>query len=135
MFCPKCRGEFREDFTFCKKCNVELVDELLPEKIVIKKSISLLELMKSKIEKWLQIGGIIYIIIGSIYAIANFINQCVGSNGIVKSISDGNNFGQILLLVLNICYSIFDNIIWGLFFFGFGRIAEILKEGLINEKE
>lgn len=30
MFCPKCRAEFREGFTFCKKCNTHLVAELLP---------------------------------------------------------------------------------------------------------
>lgn len=30
MFCPKCRAEFREGYTFCKKCNTHLVAELLP---------------------------------------------------------------------------------------------------------
>ncbi len=28
MFCPKCRDEFREGYTFCKKCNIDLVNEL-----------------------------------------------------------------------------------------------------------
>jgi hypothetical protein len=31
MFCPKCRAEYREGFSTCADCNVELVDELLPE--------------------------------------------------------------------------------------------------------
>lgn len=33
MFCPNCRNEFREGFTFCKKCNIDLIDKLdqLPE--------------------------------------------------------------------------------------------------------
>jgi hypothetical protein len=133
MFCPKCRGEFREGFTFCNKCNVELVDELPPEETVIKKLFTLSGLMKNKIEKWLQIGGIIYIIIGIIYAIANFINRFVGFDGRIKIVFDNNT--QACLSAINLCYSIFDSIIWGLFFFGFGRIAEILKEGLQNEKE
>jgi len=30
LFCPKCRAEFREGFTFCRKCNTHLVAELLP---------------------------------------------------------------------------------------------------------
>ena len=30
MFCPKCRAEFRDGYTFCKKCNTALVDELPP---------------------------------------------------------------------------------------------------------
>lgn len=133
MFCPKCRDEFRESFTFCKKCNIDLVDELPTDESYIKKSITISELMKNKIENWLQTGGIIYIIIGTLYAVANFINRNFYSvNG--KSLSE-YSFGQILLLALNLCYLIFDNIIWGLFFFGFGRIAEILKEGLINEKQ
>ncbi|HAM49907.1 MAG TPA: hypothetical protein DCP92_04140 [Nitrospiraceae bacterium] len=31
MFCPKCRSEYREDFTSCTDCNVPLVSELPPE--------------------------------------------------------------------------------------------------------
>ena len=30
-FCPKCRAEYREGFTRCSDCDVELVDELPPE--------------------------------------------------------------------------------------------------------
>ena len=35
MFCPVCKGEFREGFTRCQQCNVNLVDDLsnLPDKI------------------------------------------------------------------------------------------------------
>jgi hypothetical protein len=28
MFCPKCRSEYRADFTHCPDCNVSLVDRL-----------------------------------------------------------------------------------------------------------
>ena len=31
MYCPKCRGEYREGFTRCADCDVDLVDELPPE--------------------------------------------------------------------------------------------------------
>ena len=31
MFCPKCRTEYREGFTVCADCTVDLVDELPPE--------------------------------------------------------------------------------------------------------
>ena len=35
MFCPACKGEFREGFTVCNTCHVGLVEDLdnLPEKI------------------------------------------------------------------------------------------------------
>jgi predicted RNA-binding Zn-ribbon protein involved in translation (DUF1610 family) len=36
MFCPKCRGEFREGFTRCHKCDVALVEELSPVEPKIK---------------------------------------------------------------------------------------------------
>jgi hypothetical protein len=31
-WCPKCKAEYREDFTICADCKVELVDELPQEK-------------------------------------------------------------------------------------------------------
>ena len=30
MFCPECRGEFREGFTRCLSCDADLVDSLEP---------------------------------------------------------------------------------------------------------
>ena len=31
MFCPKCKAEYREGFSRCADCDVELVPELTPE--------------------------------------------------------------------------------------------------------
>lgn len=31
MFCPECRAEYREGFTRCSDCNVDLVEQLPPE--------------------------------------------------------------------------------------------------------
>lgn len=31
MFCPDCSAEYREGFTVCADCNVDLVDKLPPE--------------------------------------------------------------------------------------------------------
>lgn len=31
MYCPNCRGEYRAGFTWCKDCDIALVDELPPE--------------------------------------------------------------------------------------------------------
>lgn len=31
MYCPNCRSEYRVGFTWCKDCDVALVDELPPE--------------------------------------------------------------------------------------------------------
>jgi len=35
MYCPKCRGEYREDFTECSDCGVALVHEKPPEPEII----------------------------------------------------------------------------------------------------
>lgn len=34
-WCPKCRDEYQEGYTFCSDCNVELVEELPPEENLI----------------------------------------------------------------------------------------------------
>ena len=31
MFCPQCRAEYREGFSICADCNIDLVDELPAE--------------------------------------------------------------------------------------------------------
>lgn len=31
MFCPKCKAEYREGFSRCADCDIDLVPELLPE--------------------------------------------------------------------------------------------------------
>lgn len=35
MFCPKCKCEYREGFTFCSDCNIELVENLPTEELPI----------------------------------------------------------------------------------------------------
>jgi len=37
MYCPSCKSEFREGFTRCGSCDVDLVHELSPEEPVAKK--------------------------------------------------------------------------------------------------
>lgn len=34
-WCPKCKDEFQEGYTICSDCNVELVDELVPEEVML----------------------------------------------------------------------------------------------------
>lgn len=31
MFCPKCKAEYREDFSRCADCGIDLISELPPE--------------------------------------------------------------------------------------------------------
>ena len=33
MFCPNCKSEYREGFTFCVDCEIELVEELPSEEL------------------------------------------------------------------------------------------------------
>lgn len=38
MYCPKCKSEYREGFTICKDCNIELQKELPDEDIIERES-------------------------------------------------------------------------------------------------
>lgn len=130
MFCPKCRGEFREGFTHCKKCDTDLVEELLPlDEEEIKKNTLIYKVMSLSIDKWLKIGGIVLIVISVFYELINT----------VRNIYQYSNFGHpdvknICLAVFAFVYSVIRDSMWGLFYIALGYIIKLLKQGTNNEK-
>ena len=48
MFCPQCKGEYREGFTECADCQIPLVDDLLPsESDDERKAVDLVEVLST----------------------------------------------------------------------------------------
>lgn len=88
-WCPKCRLEYRESFTKCSDCKVELVDKLEPEEIEC----------RNKQEEWaflISIGGeneknVVESLLKS-HAIPLLIKY-KGSGGYIKIITGNSNFG------------------------------------------
>ncbi len=129
MYCPKCRQEYREGFTVCKDCNEVLVNELPGEmKKQHTKGLSLNSLLNNHVEKYLKIGGIIYIFIGLLNDIVKSIESIASSNNHFSIVGTGLIFGAI-----NLCFSALSTILWGFFYFWLGKILEILKAGFKNE--
>lgn len=128
MFCPKCRAEFREGFTECKKCGVDLVEELSEEEIVENKDVDkYLAFLNWKIEKWLKVGGmtliIVSLIVETLLALQRFIP------GIYKI--EGK---ALFYALLQLVYSLIKNVMYGVFYIALGNLLEIMK-GKRNELE
>jgi len=45
MFCPICKGEFRDGFTFCARCEVDLVEKIESEPVLAPEFIEFEEVM------------------------------------------------------------------------------------------
>ena len=135
MYCPECRGEFRDGYTFCRKCNVDLVDELpVEEEAQVKEKMpSLKKRFETNIENWLKYGGIIYIFIGVLYDVTSYIGQFFPPHNRLSA--SGLSFGFTVFSIINLCHSILNTILWGLVYFGLGKIIEVLKEGFKYEKQ
>jgi phosphotransferase system glucose/maltose/N-acetylglucosamine-specific IIC component len=109
------------------------VDELPPEPELpsTPKSSLLITRINRNIEKWLKYGGIIYIVIGVLYDITNFIFKTFrAQNGFPNS-----DQGLIILYIISLCNTVLSTILWGFFYFGLGKIIEILRKGFQHEEE
>lgn len=134
MYCPKCRSEFREGFTFCESCNENLVDELPSEVKSGKNAVPAIpDRAKNMfcVEKWLKGGAIVYVIVGLLSAISGlffFISNPphVGRTGA----ESGWTFFQITQFVSTVA----GLVMWGAFFYGLGVIIEILKGAFSDEE-
>ena len=134
MFCPKCKAEFREGFTECKKCNVDLVEELPVEEIietdVSNDKVNYLAFLNWKVEKWLKIGGITLIIISCIVETLEIIMKFIPNIDVMRPL---NVDGQLLFYyVLQLLYTLIKNIMYGIFYIALGKLLEIMR-GKENE--
>jgi len=116
MYCPKCREEYREGFRVCQTCNEELVEQLVPISDIKLPKHPLIIMLDNSIEKCLKYGSIIYVLIGIIYELFYFWQN------------RSSNLSKFTAIFL--CQHLVTTILWGLFFYGLGRIIEILREGL-----
>lgn len=134
MYCPVCRGEFQEGYTYCKKCNVELVDDLPPveERDNGKKPVILeeLKLIVFDVEKLLKYGGLALIIIGILMEV--FKARYDVLNGFIR---EPMNTTQIVFSFMNLLHQILTSFMWGLFYIALGHIIHLLKEKSHYENE
>ena len=84
------------------------------------------------IEKWLKYGGIIYLFIGVFFDITNFIFKVFLADR--RILFSQFNLGDIVFNAIQFVNSILLSILWGLFYFGLGKIIEILRKGFQHEE-
>ncbi len=56
MFCPECEGEYREGFSRCAKCDIDLIPELPPEPSVEYSDLVTIETYSTRYEAELAKG-------------------------------------------------------------------------------
>lgn len=132
MFCPNCRGEFREGFIVCSKCGVDLV-ETLPENTTesSKKERSMTEfeqILILDVEKPLKIGGLVLIAVNLLYNIVNIIRQTLPN---IKYDSNQDNW----IIILSFVSTVISSIMSGLLYYALGQIIALLKRGITNEEK
>ncbi|WP_018248775.1 zinc ribbon domain-containing protein [Orenia marismortui] len=130
MFCPKCGDEFREGFERCTKCNVDLV-ETLAAKMEDKDNEDNLKFkfMDFKVEEWLKMGGIVFIILGVLHVILTTV-----SNFVLHDRMASNNQSMIVI-ILSVLFSILNKTMSGLVYYGVGELISLLKMMVNYENE
>ncbi len=134
MFCPKCRSEFREGFTFCKSCNESLVDNLPsePQPLASEKPLATEKIEKTfKVEKWLKRGAAVYIVVGILSDVANLF-ATVSLPGPLGTSYSGS--GWTIFTVVAFFSAAVGSVLWGAFFYALGKIIELLEEGFGYER-
>ena len=123
MYCPECKGEFRDGFTSCNKCGVDLVDELpSPETDVRKEQTIGNKILAFKIEDYLKYGGMIYIGIALLREGVKFILTVVQNQGLQELTG-----GYLINLIFATIVVMLKETLWGLFYIGFSQIITFLK--------
>ena len=130
MFCPKCRGEFREGFVRCIKCDVDLVETLPEDKTESIKNdramIDFEQILILDVEKPLKVGGLALIIVNLLYNIVNLINQ------ILPNIKYDLNHNY-LIIIPGFITSLVGSVMSGLLYYALGQIIALLKKGVNDE--
>jgi hypothetical protein len=130
LFCPVCKGEFRDGFTYCKKCGVDLVEDAPIDDESIENSNKIIsKILAFKIEDYLKIGGIVFIIVAILKEGSNDFFSVV-KNVELRSLVGWQLFGTVMMIV----YSIVKDTLWGLFYIALGYIIGFLKRDEISEK-
>ncbi|TDX49160.1 hypothetical protein [Orenia marismortui] len=130
MFCPKCGDEFREGFERCTKCNVDLV-ETLAAKMEDKDNEDNLKFkfMDFKVEEWLKIGGVAFIILGVLHVILTTVSNFVFHDRMAS------NNQSVIVIILSVLFSILNKTMSGLVYYGVGELISLLKMMVNYENE
>ena len=125
MFCPKCRGEFREGFVRCIKCDVDLVETLPEDKTESIKNdramIDFEQILILDVEKPLKVGGLALIVVNLLNNIVNLINQIL-----LNSKYDLNH--NYLITIPGFITSLVGSVMSGLLYYALGQIIALLKK-------
>lgn len=109
MFCPKCRGEFREGFTFCEKCGEVLLDELSTKPVQNTTEFFRRATIENTLERTDSLDTKAALLITFKYIVLCAIIWCSFFSTLMplaEPLPWGSDILKVLLLNMGVCYSL-----------------------------
>ncbi len=121
MYCPNCKAEFREGFSQCMKCGVDLVEALADTPPIGEDRLAGGPRTPRgfDVARWLKTGAVVYVAVQALNAFL----------GRLSTANLGAGVGGVGLYLLTAAGLLLSALMQGLVYYGLGEIINLLRHG------